>query len=204
MIEAQPDPLVGIGMTMAVLVASLFATAAVTKAMAPSATVAEATALGVPLPRLAARLLPPVELVVAGLLVAVPRSGAMVALLFLAAFTAVLVRAIRAGTTVSCGCLGALSREPVTYSTVARNGVLAAMAAAALAVPAPVVPDLASAMAAVSVVLIAFLAIQLLSLRYRIGRVWSVALAGEAVAGEPVAEKPIVEQGENRQTRGGT
>ena len=179
MITVGPDPFVGVGMTMALLVAAVFAVAGVMKARTPAATTSELDALGVPAARAVARVLPPVELAIAGLLVVDPRRGAIVALVVLTLFTAVLWRAVRAGTTVSCGCLGSLSAEPVSMLTVARNAVLLAMAATALAVPAPVVPDLASVLAALSMVSVAAVTGQLLSLRARIGRVWSVALAGE-------------------------
>lgn len=179
MITPQPDPLIGIGMTMSLLVAMVFATAAITKAMSPSATSSELAALGAPFPALATRLLPVAELMIAGLLVARPPLGAAAALVALVVFTGFIVRAVRAGTSVSCGCLGSLSDEPVSSATVARNGVLIAMTTAALAVPQPVIPDLGSVLAAVSLVLIAAVAVQLLALRFRIGRVWSVSLAGE-------------------------
>jgi hypothetical protein len=164
---------------MALLVAVVFAVAAVTKAISPTTTSLDLAALGVPFPALGARVLPIAELVIVGLLVARPPLGAAAALAALVVFTAFIMRAVRAGTSVSCGCLGSLSDEPVSMTTVARNGVLIAMGSVALVVPESVIPDLGSALAAVSLVLIAMVAVQLLALRYRIGRVWSVSLAGE-------------------------
>ncbi|MGI9615637.1 MAG: MauE/DoxX family redox-associated membrane protein, partial [Acidimicrobiales bacterium] len=153
--------------------------AAVMKAISPSATSSELAALGAPFPAVAARILPVAELMIVGLLIARPPLGAAAAAVALLVFTGFIIRAIRAGMSVSCGCLGSLSNEPVSAATVARNGVLIAMATAALVVPEPIVPDLGSVLAAVSLVLIAAVAVQLLALRYRIGRVWSVSLAGE-------------------------
>lgn len=179
MITPQPDPLIGVGMAMALAVAAVFGIAALTKATSPSATASELSRLGVPLPRIAARVLPLAEFAIAGLLVVATPIGAVVALVALGAFTVFVLRAVRAGSAVSCACLGSFSRAAISPATVARNGVLLAMTATALAVPEPVVPDLASTLAAVSMVLAAAVVVQLVALRNRIGRVWSVALAGE-------------------------
>jgi hypothetical protein len=179
MIGPQPDPLIGFGMAMAIVVATVFAAAGFLKARSPSTTAVELDGLGVPLPRLLARLLPLIDLTIAGSLIVIPRAGSLMALAALAVFTVVLLRAVRSGAPVSCGCLGSFSDTPVTYATVARNALLAVMAATALAVPEPLVPDLASALSAVAVVVVALIAAQLVTLRSRIGRVWSVTLAGE-------------------------
>ena len=79
MIPAQPDPLVGIGMTLAVVLAAVFAVAGVVKLGSPSKTATELAGLGVPAPRLVARTLPLAELAIAGLLLAAPSWGGMVA-----------------------------------------------------------------------------------------------------------------------------
>ncbi len=180
MITPQPNPIVGMGLTFAVLLAAVFVLAAVTKLASPAKTTSELAALGVPAPAIAARLLPALELALAVSLIAFPPQGAVVASAAIIVFTAVLLRAIRSGAPVSCGCLGALSSAPAGPPTIARNGALLAMSLAVLAVPEPAVPDLASALAATSVTLAAAVGIQLFSLHDRIGRVWSVALAGES------------------------
>ena len=169
----------GAGTVAAFLLAVVFAVAAVVKATSHRSTVTELTGLRVPVPRLVARALPPVELAVAALLVASPRAGAVAAAGLLVPFTAVVGRAVLAGAEVSCGCLGSLSREPVSLATLARNGVLLALTVPALGATRPVVPDLAAVVAVSAICLAATVGVQLLSLRSTIGRLWSVELAGE-------------------------
>ncbi len=53
--------------------------------------------------------------------------GLVVAVALLIAFTIALVRVLRRGQSVACRCFGQLSAGPVTWTTVARNGVLAAV-----------------------------------------------------------------------------
>ena len=182
---SQPDPLIGIAMTLAVLLAAVFAIAGVVKLAAPTNTTTELDGLGVPLPGVIARTLPVAELAIAVLLLAAPAWGGLAATGALVVFTRFVLRAVRSGSTVSCGCLGALSAAPVSSATIVRNGALLTMAVAAMAVPEPVIPDLASVLAAVSFVVLAAVAAQLVSLHDRIGRLWSVALAGEQTIEPP-------------------
>ena len=96
-----------------------------------------------------------------------------------------LVRALRSGRSVSCGCLGPLSRQPVSATTLARNMVLTSLALMATAAPTPsgawqpVVPAGDVILAIGPALLLAALGAQVLALRSQIGRVWSVELAGE-------------------------
>ena len=170
----------GIASTMALFLAFVFSAAAVTKALNPNATSSEFAQLKVPAPRLLARVIPLVELATAAGLLLRPRSGALVAVMLLLSFTVVIGASLRAGRSVSCGCLGALSREPISYLTVARNVGLVVMAAAASATSSLSWPDAPSAMAALSAVLLGALVLHLFELRQEIGRIWSVELAGES------------------------
>ncbi len=172
-------PLGGIASVMAVALAGVFAYAAYNKIIDPDRTAAEFKALLVPAPATLARVVPVVELGVAIVLVIWPRLGATLAASLLGAFTTLLVVTVRSGRTVSCGCLGAKSGQPVTMATVARNFVLLAMAMAALSVPTLSMPDLASLLVMGSVTVLLAMIAQLAALRHTIGRIWSVELAGE-------------------------
>jgi hypothetical protein len=86
--------------------------------------------------------------VVAGVLLAAPRAGAVAALLTLAAFTALLARAVRSGLETPCNCFGAARADPVSWLAVVRNMLLAGLAILALAAPRPVVPSPSAVLAA--------------------------------------------------------
>lgn len=168
----------------ALTLAAVFALAAVTKLVDRAATTTEFDALGLPAPAAFSRIVPPAEFAVAGLLLLRPAVGALLAAIALLAFSAVLVSVLRSGRSVSCGCLGPLSRRPVSGSTLARNGFLLTLAALASigpnpGGPVPVLPAIDVTMAAGTSVLLAALGYQLLALRNQIGRLWSVDLAGE-------------------------
>jgi hypothetical protein len=162
-------------MTLALVV--VLAGAGLLKIRRPATT--EIAALGLPAPRLLAATVPPVELGVAALLVVRPRWGAMAAVPLLVAFTVVIVRTIRSGRSVSCGCLGGLSSRPVSATALVRNGFLLVLALAAATLPGLAMPDLVSLSAFVGFVLIVALASQLLGLWQTTGHLWSVQLAGE-------------------------
>ena len=176
------ESLNGVASIVAVALAGVFLVAAVTKIIAPETTSREFRQLGLPGARMLARLVPPLELLVAVALVLTPSIGALLAAAALVAFTAVLASALRAGREVSCGCLGSLSSQQVSWVTVARNVVLMAMAALAGTTPQLVRPGLDSVITASMLMLISMLVVHLLAMWQSIGRIWSVQLAGE-VAG---------------------
>ena len=70
---------------------------------------------------------------------------------------------------MSCGCLGSLSREPIGWATVARNGVLLVMAAVAMGATSLQMPPVESVVASTTFVLLSAVAIQLAVLRQTIG-----------------------------------
>ncbi len=170
------------------VVAGVLALAGLAKTIGRQTTVAEFTSLGLPHPGVLARIVPPAELALAGLVLVRPGVGGPLAAVALLAFTAVLARALRSGRSVSCGCLGPLSRRPVSGATLARNGVLVGLALVAAASPArsgwsPILPDVEVVLATGPALLVVALGAQLLVLRAQIGRIWSVELAGEATGG---------------------
>lgn len=179
MVGSAPAALDGVATMMAVGLAVIWAIAATTKLLAPSVAASELEGLGLPAPRALARLVPAIEAVVAFALLALPPIGAAMSLGLLVAFTAVLARVVRSGRQVACGCLGGLSRGPISWVSVARNLSLMVMAVIAGTTPALVWPDLASAITATVVWVMTGVALQLLAVRVRIGRIWSVELAGE-------------------------
>jgi uncharacterized membrane protein YphA (DoxX/SURF4 family) len=131
----------GLGYVYALVLAAVFVWAGAAKLARPAQTKASFEALRVPAASEAARLVPISELVLSVLLVAVPPFGGAGSLVMLAAFTALLIRAIAAGTAAPCACFGAVRAEPVSAADVLRNALLAALAVAALLTPAPVAPS---------------------------------------------------------------
>lgn len=173
-----------VGSLSALTLALVFALAAVTKLLAPGRTAEEFAALDLPRPAAAARIVPPIELALAAGLLLRPALAAPAALALLVAFTAVLARVVRSGRSVTCGCLGPLSRRPVTGRTLARNGLLMALAVLVMAASAtsdatPALPDPALLVAGGTAAALVGLVAQLWLLRAQIGRLWSVELAGE-------------------------
>lgn len=114
------------------LLAAIFATAAITKLPDPAATRAtfEGFGMGGRLARMGGIGLAPAELVVAAGLILVPtaRWSAVGAMLLLIAFIAGITTALRRGRRPDCGCFGALRPAPIGASTLVRNAVLLAAA----------------------------------------------------------------------------
>jgi len=185
LILAADEALLALAPVAVLVLAAVFAAAAVTKAADRATTADEFAGLGLPAPRLLARAVPPAEIAVALVLVWRPAAGAGLAALALLAFSAVLAAALRSGRAVSCGCLGSLSRRPITPLTLVRNGALLAVAALASTAPAagglrPTLPDPELVVSLTLAAMLAAVGGQLLLLRAQIGRIWSVELAGEA------------------------
>jgi hypothetical protein len=138
----------GFGYACALLLAAVFVRAAAAKVARPAQTAVTFAALGVPGAAATARAVPIVELVVAGALLAASSVGAIAALLVLVGFTALLSKAVLSGLQTPCNCFGAARAEPVSWSDVARNVMLAGLAALALRASGPVLPRPAAAVAA--------------------------------------------------------
>lgn len=198
--DALMIDLAGFASTMAVAMAAVFGFAAAIKLKSPTVAVTQFTELGVPRPRLMARVVPVFELVIAFALLVAPPVGGLAAMMLLVAFTAVITAAVRHGNTAACGCFGAMSQKPIGRATALRNLLFIAMSATATATPALVMPSIATVAAASLLLLIVALAAQLISLRKTLGRIWSVELAGEATRAGP---KPGFETPSSNKTIGG-
>lgn len=124
-----------IASSAALFLAGVLLWAAVVKLRRPSVTAVSFEQLGLRAPSMLARVVPVAELAAAALLVTVPRIGGWAALALLAAFSAVLLPAVRARRDVGCGCFGAASAAaPVSWLTLVRNGLLGGAAVLATSV----------------------------------------------------------------------
>jgi len=137
--------LVDLGMAAACVLAATFAWAGAAKLGRPADTAAGFRALGLSRAPALARIVPAVELLLAVALLAAPRLGGAAALALLAAFSAVLVHALRRGVEVRCACFGQAGGPPLSFVDLVRNGLLGGLAL--LALPAgfePHVPALSA------------------------------------------------------------
>lgn len=129
-------PMIEFATSSAIFLAAVFAFAAISKARRPASASAAFREMGIGV----SWSVPAVviaEVAVAAALVFVPRVGAVLAVALLAVFTVVLLRAIRIGGTVRCGCFGSGSIEPVGPHTIFRNFLLGMLAVFALAASSP-------------------------------------------------------------------
>lgn len=158
----------------AVLLAGLFAWAGVAKLTDRGRATRTFAAFGLPAPRLLGTAVPVVELVLAVGLLVIPAVAAYAALGMLAAFTTFLVRAVRAGVKVGCGCFGSARDEPVSAVEVLRNALLAGAAVVASFSTGPVVPGLAAVVLASTAAALAAVVLALADLRRRTGHVFGI------------------------------
>ncbi len=161
--------LVDAAMTAAVVLAVTFAWAGAAKLGRPAATAEGFADLGLRRPRVLARAVPVVELILAVALLSVPGLGGIVALGLLAGFTFVLARALRQGVPVRCACFGRAGAAPLSAVDLVRNGLLGSLAG--LAAAAGLEPHRPS-LGAAAVVLVAVIlgAVLLFVLRRRASR----------------------------------
>ena len=129
----------GLGYLCALVLAAVFVRSGSSKLAHPQRTARSFTALGVPAAGVVARIVGPLELALAVLLISLPRAGGVVALALLGGFSAVLVRAVRSGSTAPCNCIGSSKAKPVSWADIARNAMLGLLGIAALAPTAPVI-----------------------------------------------------------------
>ena len=153
----------------------VFLLAAVSKVRAPGSSARATNALGAP--RWAAPFVVPAELIVVLMLVGFPPVGAASAIAMLSAFTVLLLRVVRSGRVVSCGCFGVASKSPVTTTTIARNvGLVGVSGLAAAARPlfrTPASDLLPAVLVGVGVVAIGLLLAALIDVRRSTGFVFS-------------------------------
>lgn len=169
----------GVAYAAALVTAGILGWAGMAKWQRPRGTAASFAGLGLPAPETLARAVPLTEVVVAALLVVVPRAGAVAALVLLAAFTVVLFGAVRRGAEVGCACFGAAKPRPVSGTDLIRNAGLLGFAGVAAAADGPTLPALADVIAVSTAFVFGVVVLHLLDLRRAIGRVWDNRLAGE-------------------------
>lgn len=145
----------GIGYAAAVVLAVVFALAAVSKLRDLDATIEGFTALGLPTPRVFAAIIPLAELGIVALLLIVPAAGALAAIVTLAFFTTFLVGRLRAGVHAPCACFGAARPSPLSWIDVVRNLLLLVLAAAVLPAERPGGVRLIDAVIIVAITLLA-------------------------------------------------
>jgi hypothetical protein len=150
-----------LGMSAAGLLALTFAWAGAAKLGRQEETAAGFADLGLGHAAALARAVPLVELALAVALLAVPAGGGGAALVLLAGFSAVLARALRRGVEVRCACFGRAGGPPLSAAELIRNGLLAALAA--LAVAAGLEPRVPALVPAAAVVIVAVAAFALLA-----------------------------------------
>lgn len=131
----------GLGYTAAVVLAAVFALAAVAKLRDLPTTLEQFTALGLPRPGVFTRIVPLAELSLVILLLIVPAAGAIAALITLAFFTTFLVGRVRAGVQAPCACFGATIATPLSWVDIARNLGLMVLALLALTASRPTAPN---------------------------------------------------------------
>jgi len=160
----------------ALALAAIFAWAGAAKLRSADVTERTFRAFGLAAPRTLARTIPLVELGLAAGLVVVPGWAAAVALAVLAAFTTVLVRAMRAGVDVGCGCFGTSRREPVSFVELVRNGLLAVLAVAALFADAPTPIGIDDVIVVTTGAAVGAVVLALADLKRATGSAWRVEL----------------------------
>ena len=152
----------GLGYSAALVLALMFAVAALAKLRDRDGTAAAFFALGVPNPERAARFLPLPELAAVVLLLTVPFAGAIVVLALLALFTTFMVGRLRAGLVAPCACFGATTSQPISWVSVCRNLLMGALAVLALGATRPVVPTIGEVTAVAGATLVGTLVLRLL------------------------------------------
>ena len=117
--------------TAATVLAVVLAVAAATKLRSPRQTADDFASLGLLHPELLARAVPVVELAVALGLVVVRPWGGVAATALMVAFTTVIARVLRNPEqfdAASCACFGGISHAPLSWRSLARNGMLLGLA----------------------------------------------------------------------------
>lgn len=174
-----------VGAVAALLLAGVFAVAAVAKLHRPARAAADFAGLRLPAARALAVAVPIGEAALGVALVMRPRAGGVVALVALAVFSVVLAPHVRGRGRVVCGCFGGGSAGGA--SVLWRNAGLGVLAVLAAAGPAggvwPAARDLAAIVAVGAGVVTGAAGIGLLRLREEVG---------------PLLALPLLQPGERR------
>lgn len=177
----------GVGYLSALVLAVVLATAGIAKWRAPRRTTESFAGLGVPWPAAAARAVPLAEIGLAVGLAAWPRHAGAASLVVLAAFTAVLVHALRRGLAVGCACFGATATRHVSGAEVLRNLLLSVLAGASLFATRPVAPGVPGLVLVGTAVVLGAVVLAAWDLR-RASALGSVGLAAD---GRPTPDPPV-------------
>ena len=174
-----------VGGAAALVLAVVFAWAAIAKFRTPAETASSFRGLGLPAAATLALVVPLVELGVAAALLVTPAPAAWVALALLLGFSVVIARAVAAGSTVTCACFGAAAGKgddarPVSVVELVRNAALGALAIVASGAHPGTVRTSRPAVVIVTVlVALSRVAFAAVDLRRDGGHVFSTPLAGE-------------------------
>ena len=174
-----------LGGAAALVLAVVFAWAAVAKVRTPAETASSFRGLGLPGASQLAKVVPLVELAVAVGLVLAPPLVAWVALALVLVFSVVIARAVAAGSTVTCACFGSAAgrgdeARPVSAVELVRNAGLGALAVVASGSGPGSLRTSLPALVIVSVlVALSRVAFAAVDLRRQGGHVFSTPLAGE-------------------------
>ena len=175
-----------LGGAAALVLALVFAWAAAAKFRTPRQTASSFHGLGLPAAPLLAWAVPVVELALAIALVASPAAASWPALALVVAFSLVLVRAVAAGSTVTCACFGAAATtgedaRPVSVVELVRNAGLGGLAIVASgAAPGAVDTSLPALVIVTVLVALARVGFAAADLRRLGGHVLATPLPGEA------------------------
>lgn len=164
-----------IGTASALLLALVFAAAALAKLRAPAMTAYSFARLSVPSPRTSARLVPWAEFALAATLVLTPRVGAAAALLALTAFSIVIERARAGGARTGCACFGGARPDAPLSGALLRNAMLGLAAVTGLAGERGWL-DVPAVVAVGTAALLGLVVLALWDLRSRTGRLWDNGL----------------------------
>ena len=175
-----------LGGAAALVLAAVFAWAAVAKLRTPHETAQSFRGLGLPAAAALARAVPLAELAVSAGLLLAPAVVAWPALALVLAFSMVIARAVAAGSTVACACFGTAAprgdaARPVSVVELVRNAGLGALAIVASGSAAGAVRTSLPALVVVTVlVALARVAFAAVDLRRLGGHVFTTPLPGEA------------------------
>jgi Methylamine utilisation protein MauE len=122
------------------------------------------------------RLVPLIEIVIAGGLLIRPRIGGGAALVLFIVFTVALASALRRanGATIHCGCFGAHDHSPVTSTSIVRNVMLMMLCVLSFGA-ARFSPDIAGVIAIGSAIATGLMVMSLIDLRRATGSVFNPA-----------------------------
>jgi uncharacterized membrane protein YphA (DoxX/SURF4 family) len=134
----------------ALVLAAVFAAAAVAKLRDPQGTRTTFAALGLPGPF--ASVVPAVEILLVVGLVLVPGWAGVASLALLAGFTTYLARAVRRGVEAPCNCFGSRGEQPVSSVEIVRNASLLLAGAVAATSAGPRWPGVGSSALVVAAV----------------------------------------------------